>query len=316
MKNNFFLLFIVLIFFSCKNDTVVSTENQNINIPYFNSDSAFKFIEDQVSFGPRNLSSPGATLCLNYLKNKISKYADNIIIQTSKTKTYDNVEHEFFNIIGEFNPENKDRILLCAHWDTRHIAENDPLNKNKPILGANDGGSGVGVLLEIARIIQNNPITIGLDIILFDAEDHGNEGDINSWCLGSQYWSKTPHKKNYYAKYGVLLDMVGGENANFTIEGGSYKYAENYVKKIWNKGNEIGYGDYFVYDKTEEIIDDHFFINRIIGIPTLNIVEYDYRTKSKFNEHWHTHNDNMNIISQKTLQAVGETLINIIYNEK
>ena len=110
--------------------------------------------------------------------------------------------------------------------------------------------------------------------------------------------------------------MVGGENANFTIEGGSYKYAKNYVERIWNKGNELGYSDYFVYDKTKEIIDDHFFINRIIGVPMLDIVEYDYQTESKFNQHWHTHNDNMNIISKKTLQAVGVTLINIIYNEK
>ena len=173
MKNNFFLLFIVLFFFYCKNDNVVATENKNINIPYFNSDSAFKFIEDQVSFGPRNLSSPGAALCLNYLKNKISKYADNIIIQTSKTKTYDNVEHKFFNIIGEFNPENKDRILLCAHWDTRHIADYDNQNQNLPILGANDGGSGVGVLLECARQFNKKEPNIGIDIILFDAEDYG-----------------------------------------------------------------------------------------------------------------------------------------------
>ena len=316
MKIKFIIILFLSIYFGCQNEQNVQQETKKIDIPVFNYDSAFSFIEKQISFGPRNLSSEGAILCLNYLKQKLNLYADNVIIQTSKTKTYDNKEHDFFNIIAEFNPENPNRIFLCAHWDTRHIAENDPFEKNKPIIGANDGGSGVGVLIEIARIIKNNPIGVGIDIILFDAEDHGTDSNVNSWCLGSQYWSKNPHKKNYWAKYGVLLDMVGGENAQFTIEGGSYKYAEKYVEKIWNKGNELGYGNYFVYDKTKEIIDDHFFINRIIGIPTLDIIEYDYQTESNFNKHWHTHKDELSIISKETLNAVGETLINIIYNEK
>ena len=187
-------------------------------------------------------------------------------------------------------------------------------------MGANDGGSGVGVLLEIARQIQTSPLEIGVDIIFFDVEDQGQpNGELNtnsdSWCLGSQYWSKNPHETNYFADYGILLDMVAGENARFTREGVSEKFASRIVDKVWNMGRKIGFSNFFVDEKTPGIIDDHLYINSIIHIPTINIVEYDNTTHNRFNKHHHKHSDNMSIIDKTTLHAVGQTVMEVLYNE-
>ena len=142
---------------------------------------------------------------------------------------------EMKNIIAVFNPEQDKRVLLCAHWDSRFIADNDTQNIDQPILGANDGGSGVGILLEIARQIKLKPINIGVDIVLFDIEDQGqpnNSGNPipHSWCLGAQYWSMKPHVENYFADYGILLDMVGSKSATFTQEFTSRKFGPFFFK--------------------------------------------------------------------------------------
>ena len=137
----------------------------------------------------------------------------------------------------------------------------------------------------------------------------------NSWCLGSQYWSKNLHKKNYFARYGILLDMVGAENAKFTFEETSLYFAENILNKVWRKAHQLGFGNYFVFQKTKQILDDHYYVNTITAIPTIDIIEYDATTNTNFNKHWHTHGDNMNNINKNTLNAVGQTLLNIVYSE-
>ena len=137
----------------------------------------------------------------------------------------------------------------------------------------------------------------------------------NSWCLGSQYWSKNPHKKNYFAKYGILLDMVGAKDAVFTFEETSYYYNSNLLNKVWKKAHQLGYGNHFSFTKTKQIIDDHYYVNLIAGIPTIDIIEYDASTQTNFNKHWHTHGDNMDNVNKETLKAVGQTLLHIIYSE-
>jgi len=212
------------ILFACTNEpqpkqksTKTKKQKIRIEVPSFSADSAYYFVEKQVSFGPRDLSSKGWENCAIWLEKKFKSYTPNVIVQEAPITTYDGKNHTLKNIIASFSPKKNNRIALFAHWDSRHIADHDTKNTDKAILGANDGGSGVGVLLEMARQFNKKTPKIGVDIILFDAEDYGQPENSSlpimqdSWCLGSQYWSKNPHKKNYYARYGILLDMVGSK---------------------------------------------------------------------------------------------------------
>lgn len=292
-----------------------------VEVPNFNADSAYHFVQTQVDFGPRYISSKGWESCGNYLFNTLKRYTPYVQEQNTPFTTYDGKNHQLRNIIAEFYPEKNNRILLCAHWDTRHVADHDIENSNQPILGANDGGSGVGVLLEIARQLALKNSKIGVDIIFFDAEDYGQpENSLSApqehtWCLGSQYWSNNPHKQDYYARYGILLDMVGAPNAVFTHEAVSKHFAASTLKKVWSTANQLGYGGYFVNRMSPQIIDDHYYINNLAHIPTIDIIEHDSETRSGFNKHWHTHGDDMDNISKETLDAVGQTVLTVIYNE-
>ena len=324
------ILFNIVILLSCssENKELQNTtqqqkiyQNVTMDIPKFNEDSAYKFIEKQVNFGPRVISSKSWEKCSIWLENKLKKYTKNVIIQEANITTYDGKNHTLKNIIASFSPEKLNRIALFAHWDSRHLADQDTINQDNPILGANDGGSGVGVLLELARQFHKKNPKTGIDIILFDAEDYGQPENSmyqtmqDSWCLGSQYWGKNPHKSNYTARYGILLDMVGAKDAKFYMEGNSSYFASSILQKVWKKGNKIGYGKYFIYKNGPEIIDDHLYVNILAHIPTIDIIEYDPSTNSKFNKHWHKHSDDMNNINKQTLKAVGQTVIEVIYSE-
>lgn len=315
----------LIVLLSCQEEkkssqSVKKEVKKTLEVPNFNADSAYLFIQQQVDFGPRFVSSQGWQQCGDFLVEKLKKYTPHVQEQNSPIQTYDGKTHTLRNIIASFSPEKNNRIVLCAHWDTRHIADHDEERENEAILGANDGGSGVGVLLEVARLLAQEESRIGVDIILFDAEDYGNpNGDgtstTSSWCIGSQYWSNTPHTTDYYAQYGILLDMVGAKDARFTHEGLSRTYAKRILKKVWAEAQSLGYGSYFVYQPTPQIIDDHYFVNAIANIPTIDIIEHDINTKSGFNKHWHTHGDDMNNINKNTLKAVGQTVTSVVYKE-
>jgi Zn-dependent M28 family amino/carboxypeptidase len=211
--------------------------------------------------------------------------------------------------------------MLFAHWDSRPFADNDTKDRAKPIDGANDGGSGVGVLLEVARQLQIQQPEIGVDIMFFDAEDYGQpSGDMRkrksgTWCLGSQYWARQPHRENYQANFGILLDMVGAPNAKFTREHISMTFAPHIVEKVWDVAASLGHGGYFDYQQTRHVgEDDHLYINKIRRIPSIDIIQYD-ATTGAFAPHWHTHDDNMDVIDKKTLAAVGETVLATVIQE-
>ena len=323
LRNCIFLLLYCLLF-ACSTEPEQQTKEvpkAKIEVPIFNPDSAYHFVEKQVSFGPRVISSAPWKNCAIWLEKKFKTYTPNVIVQEAPITTYDGKKHTLKNIIASFSPEKNNRIALFAHWDSRHIADHDTKNQDAPILGANDGGSGVGVLLELARQFSIKNPNIGVDIILFDAEDYGQPEDSkfpimqDSWCLGSQHWSKNPHKPNYYARYGILLDMVGAKNATFRKEEISSYYAPNILEKVWRKANQLGYGNHFVFENAKQIVDDHLYVNQITSIPTIDIIEYDPATESNFNKHWHTHKDDMDNIDKNTLNAVGQTLLEVIYNE-
>ena len=322
-KHSIFILCLIILG-ACNtepNQKSKSVSKIKIEVPTFNADSAYAFVEKQVSFGPRVISSKSWRNCAIWLEKKLKTYTPNVIVQEASITTYDGKNHTLKNIIASFLPEKNNRIALFAHWDSRHIADHDTENQSSPILGANDGGSGVGVLIELARKFSKQNPNIGVDIILFDAEDYGQPENSSyplmqdSWCLGSQYWSKNPHKANYYARYGILLDMVGAKDATFRHEQISFYYGSNILQKVWRKANRLGFGKYFVFENAPQIVDDHLYVNQITGIPTIDIIEYDAATESNFNKHWHTHRDDMNNIDKETLNAVGQTILDVIYHE-
>lgn len=322
-------LFCLGILYSCSGDganeeketTVVKKAKPVVERPAFNADSAYSFVAKQVAFGPRVPNTEAHAETKDYLANKLESYGFEITLQDANVKAFNGMTLKLTNIIGAYLPEKNNRILLFAHWDSRPFADQDSKDKNKPIDGANDGASGVGVLLEVARQIQKKQPEIGIDIIFFDGEDYGQPSggmgkrQDKTWCLGSQYWAKNPHKANYTANYGILLDMVGAKNAFFTKEAISRYYASHVVEKVWNHAKLLGHGKYFVFQESSHVgEDDHLYVNTIAKIPSIDIIQYDPKTRA-FGEHWHTHDDNMSIIDKETLGAVGETILATIYGD-
>lgn len=321
------LLLSFLIFSSCGQKTSSSTNNndakamtQHIFVPSFNADSAYLYIQKQVDFGPRVPNTEAHRLCAEYLSNELRRFGAEVIEQRADLTAYDGTILKSVNIIGSFNPESSERILLMSHWDSRPFADNDKNTENhkEPVLGANDGASGVGVLLEIARQINNSKPFVGIDIIFFDAEDYGqpyfstDEEMLHSWCLGSQYWSQNPHKPNYAARYGILLDMVGHKNATFAKDRISMAYASEIVDNVWKKAAAMGYADLFVDRTGGYITDDHVYVNEYAGVKSIDIIDFN----NGFFDHWHTVNDSPEHIDKGTLKAVGQVLLEVIYEEK
>lgn len=306
------------------NETDSTKVVSNVNVPFFNSDSAYNFIKAQVDFGSRVPNSDAHKKCADYLITKLKSFTKDVLVQETKVKSFDGKTLSIKNIIASFKPETNNRIFISSHWDSRPFADQDPDVKNHkaPILGANDGASGVGIIIELARLLSKNPPPIGVDLVLFDAEDYGQPENSgfpemeDSWCLGSQYWAKNPHVKDYYAKFGVLLDMVGGEGATFTMEGTSMQYAPDIMKKVWDTAIRSGYSDYFLYSKTGAITDDHLYINENAKIPTIDIIHHDSSTPSGFYKYWHTLKDDMAGINKNTINAVGQTLLTVIFQEE
>lgn len=291
-------------------------------VPAFSADSACAFIRQQVDFGPRNPGSVGHRLTRDYLERQLRIYAgpQSVYVQPFTHTGYTGETYEMSNIIAAFRPDISDRIMLLAHWDTRPRAERDPdrQRRDEPIAGADDGGSGVGVLLELARLFHDHPPPIGVDIILFDGEDYGREGDLDYYFLGSRHWSGHPPVSGYRPRFGILLDLVGGQDAVFPREGFSMQYAPRLVDEVWAIAQEMGYGNLFVDEKGSSIADDHWIINRKTGIPTINIIHHkpsrSWQTHVNFPDHWHTHADDMDVIGTETLRGVGEVLLELIYN--
>ena len=288
-------------------------------IPAFNNENAYTFLEKQLSFGPRNPGSEGHVACKDWMVSQFKKYGADVIAQDFTANIYTGDSYPAWNIIAQFNPENKRRVILSAHWDTRFIGEedNDVKMRDKPIPGADDGGSGTAVLLEIARVIQENPIDMGVDIILWDAEDQGNRGVANNelWCLGSQYWSANKHKKDYRALYGINLDMIGGKNPRFPKEYYSKLYAGELLDKVWGLAQAMGHGNMFQNIEFGQITDDHYFVNVKGGIPMIDIINMPEGTPNSFIHQWHTHNDDIDAIDKRSLRIVGQLVTAVIYKE-
>lgn len=331
MKKLFLLVllaFLAFSDFSCgmkSKNKAVSTKKTSVkskigNLPVFNADSAYEYTAKQVSFGKRVPNMLSHEKCKEYLVSKFKSYRFEVTEQKAALKAYDGTVLKSTNIIASINKENKNRILLMSHWDSRPYADQDPNPENwkTPIDAANDGASGVGVLIELARAFSKQNPGTGIDIVLFDSEDYGAPEFYKGlkkeeyWGLGSQYWAKKASKENYNASFGILLDMVGGCDAVFECEDFSMQYAQDIVHRVWKTAYAMGYGDYFKLVRGGGVIDDHYYVNKITGIPCIDII--DFSAERGFNKTWHTLDDNMKNIDRNTLNVVGSTLIQVIYN--
>lgn len=296
----------------------------HVQVPTFCADSAYAFVAQQVAFGPRVPATAAHTACGNYLADKLTAFGAQVQRQEGTMRLYDGRTMALCNIIGSYNLHARQRILLCAHWDSRPMAdqEQDVTQRSRPIDGANDGASGVGVLLEVARQLQQYPIEkIGVDIIFFDLEDWGAPENFqgnseHSWCLGAQYWAKNLHRDDYHANYGILLDMVGGRGALFFQEQISMHFAPHIVQRVWQTAQQHGFDAQFVSRMGGAVTDDHLYINQLAGIPCIDIIQYDPNSLTGFAPYWHTHADNLNAVDSATLYVVGQTLLHVLYESK
>ena len=312
------------------------TENEKPVDIEFMADSAYQFCEQQCAFGPRTMNSEAHQQCRQWIADQFRQYGMEVMEQKADLRGYDGTTLHSTNIIASYHPEQQDRILLCAHWDSRPWADNDPDEQNwhKPVMAANDGASGVAVMLEVARLLNAATVSdstshfsitnskLGIDFICFDAEDWGTpqwEEELSgsdTWALGAQYWSAHPHRDGYRARYGILLDMVGGQGARFYQESYSRRYASDVVNRVWRAASVAGYGSYFPSDEGGWITDDHVPVNQVTGIPCIDIIPcYPDCEQSSFGPTWHTVNDDMQHIDKKTLKAVGQTIIQVLFTE-
>jgi hypothetical protein len=347
-KINFTLILMgVIALVACNTAKKPVSEPRVVSID-FNADSAFAFCEAQCDFGARTMNSDAHERCAEWIASKFRQYGYTIHLQQADLRGYDGTVLRSTNIIAQQAPTGLPvgaassevpvsvglpdetaplaRILLCAHWDSRPWADNDPDSANwrKPVMAANDGASGVAVMLEVARLLQQHDSAgIAVDFICFDAEDWGipqwaDESDGDSWALGAQYWAAHPsplRPADY--QYGILLDMVGGQGARFFQEGYSLRYARSTVDKVWQAAHVAGYGSTFPTQEQGWITDDHVPVNETAGIPCIDIINhYPDCENSTFGPTWHTVSDDMQHIDHTTLKAVGQTLIQLIFTEK
>lgn len=326
-RTHILLTGVLLIFvFACKKENSPSisksqdartTSSENpISIPAANADSLYHFVQKQVDFGPRHPGSTGHHECKEWLVNQLMSYDMEVDLQPFVANVYTGFSFTANNIIASYRPNHKRRVLLAAHWDTRFIADQDPneAKRKEPILGADDGGSGVSVLLEIARILSENPLDMGVDIVLFDAEDQGDSENHtpHSYCLGSQYWANNL-PKDYFADFGILLDMVGSKDALFRKEDYSLAYAREYTDQIWKLAAAMGYSHKFPSTPIGTgIVDDHYYVNTIAKIPMTDIISLPGESRP-FGHYWHTHKDDMDVIDKETLRIVAQLVIAVIY---
>jgi hypothetical protein len=291
-------------------------QRKKVKLPIFDRDSAYAYVATQVAFGPRVVNTEAHANNLEWMVQKLKSFGAQVTTQPFTAEAYTGENLKATNVIARYEPELTDRILLCAHWDSRHIADSESNSGRKDVAvdGADDGASGVGVLMEIARQLGQTPPGIGVDIVMLDAEDYGESGADNpeSWGLGAQYYARNL-PAGPKPRYGILLDMVGGRNARFTVEEVSEYFAPEVRSKVWRLAKQMGYGNYFVEEESRAVTDDHYFINRIANIPTIDIINRP--TATSFVEHWHTDHDDMSVIDRRTLGAVGQVVLATVYRD-
>lgn len=305
---------------SDKQDATPSVNYAEAATPDFCADSAYRYVKEQLDCGLRSPGSKGHGQCREYLARQMRRFCDTVYLQDFNATLWNGTKTRGTNIIASLNPASQSRIVLAAHWDSRLWADHDPdSSKHKtPLMGANDGASGVGMLMEMARAMQSLPPSIGIDFIFFDLEDQGTPEwadayEDNTWCLGAQYWAKNKHVPFYQAVYGVLFDMVGTATPRFTKEEFSRRYAPGVTSKLWKTAAALGYGSVFIDMDTDPILDDHMYVNQQGNVPMVDIVQNSLETS--FFKYWHTTGDNLDCIDRNTLKTVATVVMKTIYGD-
>lgn len=327
---NTLLLFPWLLMASCTGKAASNTASSDSTrqaapaqrqTPTFCSDSAYLYVAQQCDlFGPRVPGTEAHRRCAEWLTAELRRHGASVSVQETEALAYDGTRLPVFNIVGSYNANAPMRVLLLSHWDSRHVADHDPdpSLRHEPVLGANDGASGVGVLLELARLAQQQLPQVGIDILLTDAEDYGAPEDWKGhhdekwWAMGTQLWCKQASSQGYRAQYGILLDMVGDEDATFYREYYSDRFANAYVDEIWQTAASLGYSDLFINQQNGGVTDDHVFVNRILGVPCVDIIDLR-QGDGTFAPQWHTTDDTMAHISAETLHKVGKVLVKLLW---
>ena len=291
-----------------------------VAVPSFSADSAMAYVEAQLAFGNRIPGSKGWQQCAAWLEQTMGRWCDTVVVQDFHATLWDGSTVPGKNIIASLRPQAGKRVLLAAHWDSRSWADHDPdeANHRRPVPGANDGASGAAVLMEMARTMSQMPPSVGVDFIFFDVEDQGTPEwsevyDQDTWCKGSQYWAQNRHITFYTAVYGVLFDMVGAYNPRFTKEEVSRSFAPGLTEKMWRVAAALGYGSCFVNQDTDPILDDHYYVNRLAGIPTVDIVQNSIGTS--FFPHWHTTTDDLQAVDPQSLSIVATVTMKTLYGD-
>ena len=298
----------------------------------FSADSAYTYIAQQLAFGARVPGSEAHEACGDWLVSELARHGAQVKSQYGTMTNYAGKPQAIRNIVAILEGNTPYAILLCAHWDCRPWSDEEELYENRfePVMGANDGASGVGTILEMVRQLAlrkaKGEFIPTVQVVFFDCEDMGTPAHFtgpqrdHTWCLGSQLWAREYKQSNVECQmstvkcqYGVLLDMVGDPSATFPREYYSMQYAGSYVERLWREASRLGYGRYFVQQATYyPITDDHYYVNTIAGIPCLDVIDYKMNTETGFAEWWHTQHDDIQNINKQTLQAVGETVLTTI----
>jgi len=291
--------------------TISILSSCNNSVPNFDKGNAFRYLVEQCEFGPRNPGSNGYKQCLDYLQKTLSGFADTILLQPFVLDDLVNEKsYDLTNIIARFKADDPQQLLIGAHWDTRPWADEDPDTEkhNDPIIGANDGASGVAVILEIARILNASPPPIGITLVLFDGEDMGKPGNPKSYAQGSLAFAKDlPIEKPDEA---IILDMIGDAELHIPIERYSYQQNKQLVKKLWGLAKELSL-DAFESRIEYSIYDDHVPLWTEAKIPAVDIIDFNY--PNSYTNFWHTTQDLPENCSAESLGQVGTLLVHYIY---
>lgn len=308
---------------SCKSQTKPVAEPQPAG-PEFVADSAYAHIAAQCGFGPRVMNTAAHDSCGLWIGRKFSSYGLEVSYQDAVLTAFDGTRLRSRNITARHNPQAGARIVIASHWDSRPWADNDPDSTlhRQPVAAANDGASGVAVMMELARLLQGaDSIAVGVDFVCFDAEDYGcpywaeSQLDDDGFALGAAYWAKNL-PAGFSPRYGILLDMVGGQGAKFYQEGVSLYYAADIVDRVWSAARGAGYGSFFPMDRGATVTDDHVPVNQEARIKMIDIINhYPDCPQGTFGPTWHTASDTPQHIDKATLKAVGQTLVQLIWTE-
>ncbi len=326
--------FFAIVFSNCKGDKTKNSSNQTApktnkrSIPKFDAQNAYDLVAKQLDFGARVPGTDAHKKCKDWYVEQFKILGTEVIEQNFKGTVYTGKTFDCTNVIAQINPNKKERIVIATHWDSRPFCDNDPDPKNhsKPVLAADDGASGPAVMLELAKQIQKNGIDIGVDFVLFDLEDYGKESgenvtreevtaNLETWAIGSRYWAQNLHRPDYKPIFGILLDMVGAKNAVFPYEGNSLSKVPTVTKKIWQLAKNMGKGNYFIQKEGGSIIDDHINVMKYTNINMLDIINMPNNDNRAFGDYHHTIKDNMDIIDKRTLGAVGQVLLAVLYRQ-